>query len=108
MPERTIAADATLASGEFEKAREAQKKLATASSALKNKDAQTALAAAEKAESLNPGFYQNAALRGRALLGLGRNEEAAKAFESALNEHPAFLAEKQQLETWLKQAREAK
>jgi tetratricopeptide (TPR) repeat protein len=108
LPERTIGADETLASNEFERVREARKELANGQRALKNKDARTGLAAAEKAESLNPGFYQNAALRGRALLQLGRNEEAAKAFESALNAHPAFLAEKQKLEAWLKQAREVK
>ena len=33
-----------------------------------------ALSQAEKAESLNPGFYQNAALRGRALAGAGATD----------------------------------
>jgi tetratricopeptide (TPR) repeat protein len=104
LPERTVAADGFLASGEFEKARRAEESLIDGHRALKNKDPQAALGASEKAESLNPGFYQNATLRGRALLGLGRKDEAAKAFESALDEHPAFLAEKQQLEDLLKQA----
>jgi tetratricopeptide (TPR) repeat protein len=105
LPERTVPADPVLASGEFERARQAQKCLADGQGAMHGKDAKAALTLAGKAESLNPGFYQNAALRGRALLSLGRTDEAAKAFESALNEHPAFLAEKQQLEDLLKQAR---
>jgi hypothetical protein len=103
LPDRTIAADAILASGEYEKAREAQKCLQDGEHALKNKDSQTALTLAEKAESLNPGFYQNATLRGRALLALGRNKEAAQAFESALAAQPAFLKEKQELESLLQQ-----
>ncbi len=107
LPALTIAADETLASGEFEKARTARKKLANGERALKSKDAATALTLADEAEGLNPGFYQNAALRGRALRALGRNDEAAKAFTAALAAHPAFLAERQQLEGWLKSGPEA-
>ena len=105
LPERTVAPDATLASGEFDRARQAQKTLAEGQRALRNKEAQAALKLAEKAETLNPGFYQNAALRGRALLALGRREEAARALEAALAAHPAFLKEKQEIEEWLRQAR---
>jgi len=47
-------------------------------------------------------------LRGRALRALGRHPEAAKAFEAALGEHLAFLAEKRQLEDWLKPVRGTK
>jgi predicted choloylglycine hydrolase len=108
LPERAVAADAVLSSGEFEKARQAQKCLADGQKDLKSKNASKALTQVERAESLNPGFYHNSELRGRALLALGRNDEAAKAFETALGEHPAFLSEKQQLERLLKQAREAK
>lgn len=108
LPDQTIAADETLASGEFERAREARKKLADGERALKSKDAPSALTLAEQAEALNPGFYQNAALRGRALRALGRNDEAARAFAAALDEHPAFQAEKLQLEEWLKPLRETK
>lgn len=107
LPALTIAADETLASGEFEKARAARKKLADGERALKSKDAATALTLADEAEGLNPGFYQNAALRGRALRALGRNDEAAKAFAAALAAQPAFLAERQQLEGWLKSGPEA-
>ena len=102
LPALTIGADGALASGEFEKARAARKKLADGERAWKGKDAATALKLAEEAEALNPGFYQNAALRGRALQALGRNAEAAQAFARALGEHPAFLAEKSQLESALK------
>ena len=94
--------EAEFAAGEFERARSARKQLAEGDQALKHKDAPAALKAADQAERLNPGFYQNATLRGRALLALGRNAEAATAFATALAEKPAFLAEKQQLEAWLK------
>jgi hypothetical protein len=97
-----------LASGEFEKARQARECLALGQRSLKHKDARTALSQAEKAENLNPGFYQNSMLRGRALLALARNHEAAKAFEAAIAGQPAFFAEKQQLADLLKQARTAK
>jgi isopenicillin-N N-acyltransferase like protein len=102
--ELTIPADAMLDSGEFEHARQARKFLAEAQRALKNKDAQTALSLAEKAESLNPGFYQNAALRGRALLALGKREEAELAFSAALAAKPAFLNEKHEIESLFQQA----
>ena len=108
LPDKTVPADAILATGEYEKAKQSQKCLADGQRALKNKDAQTALDFAEKAESLNPGFYQNAMLQGRALLALGKRDEAARAFESALSEQPAFLKEKQELESLLQQAGHAK
>lgn len=108
LPERTVPADPCLASGEFDKASEAQTNLVNGQHALKNHNPRASLAAADKAESLNPGFYQNATLRGRALLDLARKDEAARAFESALSEHPAFLSEKRQLERWLNQARRTK
>ena len=105
LPERALAADPLLASGEYEKARQSQKALTEGQRALRNKHADEALKLADKAEALNPGLYQNAALRGRALLKLGRKEEAAKAFETALAAKPAFLDERRDLEALLKQAR---
>jgi predicted choloylglycine hydrolase len=107
LPELTIAADETIASGEFERTRQAQKFLAYGQRALKNKDAQAALDSAIQAEGLNPGFYQNSFLEGRALLGLNRKSEAAAAFEKALAEQPAFLKEKKELEDLLRQAKGA-
>jgi tetratricopeptide (TPR) repeat protein len=107
LPERTVPADGMVGSGEFANAREAQKTLGDGLKALKNKDPQNALAAAEKAEKLNPGFYANSWLRGRALLKLNRSAEAAKAFETALAEQPAFLKEKQEIETLLQQAQKS-
>ena len=101
MHEKAVPADAMLASGEFERAREGQQLLADAQHALKNRDAQTALTLAQKAESLNPGFYRNAILRGRALLSLGRVEEAQRAFNAALAAKPAFLKEKKEIEALL-------
>ena len=106
LPGQTVAADAMLASGEYEKAKAAQTALTEGHRALKSGDAQTALAQAERAETLNPGFYQNAALRGRALLALHRNADAADSFQRAWHEQPAFLKEQQQLEALFKQARE--
>jgi len=103
--DKTISADAVLADGEYENARQAKQFLAEGNRALKNKNAQTAMDLAVQAESLNPGFYQNAMLRGRALLALGRKNEAATAFELALAEHPAFLKEQQQIESLLKPLR---
>jgi isopenicillin-N N-acyltransferase like protein len=102
--ELTIPADAMLDSGEFERARQARQVLADAQRALKNKDAQAALSLADKAESLNPGFYQNAALRGRALLALGKREEAERAIAVALAAKPAFQNEKKEMEALLREA----
>jgi hypothetical protein len=103
MPEKVVPADPMLDSGEFERARQAKQCLADGQHALKNNQTQTALALADKAESLNPGFYQNAALRGRALLALGKREEAEAAFSAALMAKPAFLKEKQEIEASLAQ-----
>ena len=108
LPARTVPADATLASGEFERAKQAKQCLDDGHRALKNNEAPTALTLAEKAETLNPGFYQNAALRGRALMALGQRNEAAQAFGAALAAHPAFLKEKRELERLLQQAHSAK
>jgi predicted choloylglycine hydrolase len=107
LPELTVPADETLADGEFERTKQAQQFLADGNRALKNKDAQGALQFAEKTEALNPGFYQNSFLEGRALLMLNRKDEAAQAFEKALTEQPAFLNEKHQLEDLLRQAKGA-
>ena len=106
LPDRAVSADAILATGEYAKAKEAQQCLADGHQALKKNDGPGALAQADKAETLNPGYYQNAALRGRALLAQHRNDDAAKSFKQALNEQPAFLKEQQQLESLLKQAQE--
>ncbi|HTA94533.1 MAG TPA: hypothetical protein VK769_00260, partial [Verrucomicrobiae bacterium] len=108
LPELTVPADQTLTDGEYEHARQAQQFLADGLRDLKNKTAQGALDLAKKAEALNPGFYQNSFLAGRALLALGRNNEAAQSFEKALAEHPAFLKETQELESLLQQAKSAK
>jgi hypothetical protein len=102
LPDRAISADPMLETGEFDRARQAQKSLGEGYRALKSKNAEVALSAAEKAESLNPGFYQNATLQGRALLALGRNAEAIKAFEAAQGEQPAFRSERRELETLVK------
>jgi tetratricopeptide (TPR) repeat protein len=108
LPEQTISADATLADGEYEKAKQSKQCLTDGQRALKNKNAQAALDLADKAETLNPGFYQNATLRGHALLALGRNGEAAQSFEKALAEHPAFLKETEELESLLQQVKSVK
>ncbi len=107
-PARAVPGDEQLASGAHEKVRRAQKHLADGQVALQQKNAAVALRNAENAEMLNPGFYQNATLRGRALLALQQQDEATAAFQTALDRRPAFLAEKQQIEKLLKVAREKK
>jgi tetratricopeptide (TPR) repeat protein len=104
LPARTVPADALITSGEFEKIRLAQQALREGRQALDQADANTALAAANRAEAKNPGFYQNAWLRGLALLALERKAEAAAAFRQALAVRPAFLSEKQEIEVLLHQA----
>jgi isopenicillin-N N-acyltransferase-like protein len=108
LPGLAVAADPVLASGEYARSRQAGQCLADGLRALKHNRIIKALTLADRAESLNPGFYQNATLRGRALLALGRNDESAPAFEKALAEHPAFLQEKRELERLLQQAHPAK
>ncbi len=107
LPELEISADETLASGEYERTKQAQIFLADGNRALKNKDAQASLDFANKAEALNPGFYQNAALQGRALLALGKRDEAAQALATALKEQPAFRQENEELEELLRRAKSA-
>ena len=102
LPDRALPADAALPTGQHEKTRQSRGLLKSGARALKQRDAQAALKAAEEAEALNPGFYQNAALRGRALLALGRRDEAKLAFSAAIAAHPAFLAEKRELEEELR------
>ncbi|HEU5396797.1 MAG TPA: C45 family peptidase, partial [Verrucomicrobiae bacterium] len=104
LPALEIPADAMLASGEYRRAIESEHCLIEGKAALNEKKAQEALQLAEKAESLNPGFYENSFLRGRALLALGRNSEAAAAFQAALAGQPAFLKERQELEELLREA----
>jgi tetratricopeptide (TPR) repeat protein len=104
LPEREIPADEILASGEFDRTKQAQKFLTDGRSALKTKDANAALEFAKKAEALNPGFYENDILAGRAALMLGHQDEAGKYFQRALMEQPAFLQERREVEELLRQA----
>ncbi len=98
LPDRAVPPDPALASGEFDRARQARKALADGQRALRDNKASAALERAKKAEALNPGFYQNAALEGRALLAFGRGAEGARALKLALDEHPSFAKERQELE----------
>jgi hypothetical protein len=107
LPERALATDPAVATGGFENARRAADCLAKGRRALDGKDAAAALELAESAELLNPGLYQNALLRGRALLKLERPREAAQAFEAALAGRPAFLEEQRTIEQLLRQAHNA-
>ena len=107
LPGLTIPADDTLASGEFERARQSRKLLADAQRALDHGDATAALDLAKKAEALNPGFYETYITQGRALLTLGKKSEAVIALESALAAKPAFASERKAVEELLRQARAA-
>lgn len=105
LPALAVPADAMLESGEYDQVRQSRKLLTEGWQALKAGDLQTALSDAGKAETLNAGFYQNAALRGRALLGLKRNDEAMTALEAAIARQPAFQSEKKELEDLLNRAK---
>ncbi len=107
LPDLTIAADPVLASGEYDRTREAQKDLAAGQLALKHKDPQTALDFAQKAEVLNPGFYHGPWLAGRAWMQLGKTNEARAALQQALDDHPAFWKEKKEIEDLLRQTTSA-
>lgn len=102
LPERGLPADTALASGQHEKIAKARARLKEGKAALQRGGAEAALKASNEAEALNPGFYQNAALRGRALLALGRATEAKAALTAAIAAQPAFLAERQELEEELR------
>ena len=90
LPERAVPPDPVLASGEFDRARQAQKFLAEAQRALQGKEAQTARHLAEQAEALNPGFFRVNNCGG-----------------VVITARPAFLAEKRELEGLLQKARSA-
>jgi hypothetical protein len=105
LPELGLPPDDTVASGELERAREARQHLIRAREALESGDVATALHEADLAEGLNPGFYENAAIRGQALVALARNAEAVAAFERALAGQPAFQHEVTELTRLLEQAR---
>jgi hypothetical protein len=107
LPELTVPADDVLVSGEYDRARQARDFLKAGRRALKDNDAPSGLDFAKKAEALNPGFYENAMLEGRALLALGRRDEAAQAFGRALAGQPAFAEERRELEELLRQAKAA-
>lgn len=104
LPDKTLPEDPALASGEYARARQARQCLTDAQNDLKRNQAENALTLSATAETLNPGFYQNAAMRGRALMALNRQAEAAAAFKTALDEKPAFLKEQKDLEALLRQA----
>ncbi len=105
LPELTIPADEVLATGEFDRMKQSRKLLDDGLHSLENNDANAALDLAKKAETLNPGFYENFILEGRALLALGKKSEAALALEAALAASPAFLSERQRVAELLRQAK---
>jgi len=94
----TLPEDPILTSGEYERADKAFQSLKDGRQALSRGEAEAALKLADQAEQWNPRFYQNAMLRGQALLSLGRTNEAATALQTALDGHPAFLIERHQVE----------
>jgi hypothetical protein len=108
LPSLTIAPDELLASGGLERAKQAAQALNAGRQALKAGKPESALTQADAAEKLNPGYYQNAQLKGQALLKLNRTHEAAAALEQALERQPAFLSEKRELQESLKRITESK
>lgn len=97
-PKRDVAADPFLASGGFGRYREWLKLLGEASRG----DPEDALKILRTAEALNPGFYMNAWMQGRALLAAGRSAEAADAFKAALAAEPASSGELSEIDAALK------
>ena len=98
LPERTIAADPLLTSGEYDRYVASKKLLEQGRQALRAKDYSRAVECARNAEHLNPGFYQNAWLLGEALLKQGDKSAAREALTAALKGQPAFAAEKRKIE----------
>jgi len=90
LPERTIAEDPFLTSGEYQRQVAAQASLEAGWAALKKGQAARALERAQQAEKDNPGFYRNAWLRAESLLALGRRPEAGAACAVALAGQPAL------------------
>ena len=90
-----------LATQEFAHFEQAEHDLTEGKTSAQKGDAAQALALAEQAEALNPGYYQNATLRGKALMTLGKAREAAAAFTAALAGQPAFAKERRDLEASL-------
>jgi hypothetical protein len=107
LPALTIPADEILTNGEFENFKNARKALVDGKHALQNSDTNAVLEFAKKAESANPGYYENAVLQGWALLALGKKNEAIESFELALSRHPAFTDEKKAIDEWLREAKAA-
>ncbi|MEI6083901.1 MAG: C45 family autoproteolytic acyltransferase/hydrolase [Verrucomicrobiota bacterium] len=103
LPAETVPADPALKT--FAQYQQAQKCLTDGHLALKNDKPHLALKMAEQAQALNPGFYENATLQGRALLALGRTNEATQAFTAALAGKPAFAKERKELEALIHAAR---
>lgn len=90
-----ISADESIAFADFDKSR---KLLATGRKELQAGNAAQALQSATAAAALNRGFYEIAALQGRALLALGKTNEARRAFNEALAGKPAFAKEVEALQ----------
>jgi isopenicillin-N N-acyltransferase-like protein len=107
LPGLTIPVDDVLTNGVFENFKKAQKVLADGKRALQNSDTNAVLKFATEAETLNPGYYENAVLQGWALLALGKKEDAVKSFELALLRHPAFTDEQKEIDEWLREANAA-
>ena len=82
----------------------AQRALADGRAALKRKDFAAALAAAQRAEDLNPGYYANEWLRGEALLALGDKVAARQALQEAQARQPALGGERKKIAELLRAA----
>ena len=108
LSERTIAEDALLTGGEFQRYLAAQTSLEAGWAALKQGKAARGLDCAQQAETNNPGFYRNAWLRAESLLALGRRPEALAACDAALAGQPALGGERAKIEKLRRQVKDAR
>ncbi len=98
LPAPTLPADPILASGEFERYRNAEAQLAAGRAALKRRDLAAALAAVRAAMTNNPGCYRNDWLEAEVFAAQGQPSAAAASARRALDGQPALAAERRKIQ----------
>lgn len=96
-PDQWFPPDSMLASGEYAAYTNARQLTAQACVETRTGLAGQAIATIEQAALDNPGFYKVSWAKADALLKLGRTNEACAAYKTALDAHPAFPSEKEDL-----------
>jgi isopenicillin-N N-acyltransferase like protein len=98
LPERMVAEDPMLASGEYQRFLAARAELSEGWQAVRKGNYALAADCARQAETNNPGFYRNAWLLAEGLAGQGQAKPAAAACNEALEGKPALAGERQKIE----------